>query len=164
MWRYCPHSVFSPWWYICWFMHQGNRVLQYCNIPVMVGVIFISVIAYVITLLRRTCPNHHKPPISHQLRRCSKLRIAADISNIDPLSYVFMKKSWHENVGVEYIVCRKRVNTVRRIILSWLAFFISLYRIMIEDVCLHVFNLNYLTLDLFWVSQTHSWYTSLKPI
>ena len=122
VWWHCPHSVFSPWWYMCWFVDYGKRLLQYCNIPVTVGVIFISVIAHVITLLRRTCPNHHKPPISRQLRRSNNLTITSDISNIDPLSYAFTKKSWHENVGVNYFVCRKRVNTLTSITFSWPAF------------------------------------------
>ena len=238
VWWYCLHSVFSPWWYMCWFMHYGNRVLQYCNIPVTVDVIFISVISHVITLLRRTCPNRHKPPISHQLRRCSRLTIAADISNIDPLSYVCTHWGWmtqicvskqtmigsdnglsperHQaiiwtNAGIlligplgtnfseilnkthifsfkknafESVVCEmsaifSRPQCVNEEVMArkrWskvyeyfdkdhpltACFLIPLYRIMIEDVCLHVFNINDVILDLFRVSETHSWYTSLK--
>ena len=45
----------------------------------------------------RTSPSHCRPPITYQLRRCCKLTTTADITDMGPYIYVFMKTSGYGN-------------------------------------------------------------------
>ena len=94
------HQYVHPVGHICmyWFIQHGSRV---CSIIKYSGVGWYHL--YLSNSPRnhpspRTSPSHCKPPITFQLRRCCKPTITADITDMGPYIYVFMKTSRYGNV------------------------------------------------------------------
>ena len=80
-----------------WFLQHGNRV---CSIITYSGIGWCHL--YLSNSPRnhpspRTSPSHCKPPITYQLRRCCKPTATADITDMGPYIYVFMKTSGYGN-------------------------------------------------------------------